>query len=426
MAAYYNEIDLYAAEWLRNLIKAGHIADGEVDTRSIVDVQSDELREFTQCHFFAGIAGWSHALRLAGWEDERQIWTGSCPCQPFSVAGQGKGTDDPRHLWPHFFRLIRGCRPPVVMGEQVAGAAGYGWLDGVRSDLESESYTIEGVDIPACSVNAPHIRSRLYWVAMDNTQSKRLERWRDSPPITATEPDGGNAGATGRNSYDMAISNIDGYDGARGHAAVQGSDGKNDGISVGSGSDVCPDLANANSGGCVEAGERGSLDTIHPRELHDRMSIAERDPCGIDMADSASEGLEGATRESLQRDLNGSASDGVADNMADTQSEQLRGGHAREPISPSSSNEGETQQREWIWSDVGSNGVNFWNDAIWLNGADGKTRRAQPDICLLAHGVPARVGKLRAYGNAIVPPLAAEVIKAFMDQESQRFITPAL
>ena len=141
MAAYYNEIDAYAAQWLRNLIGKGLIADGEVDTRSIVDVDPNDLRKFTQCHFFAGIAGWSHALRLAGWPDDRPIWTGSCPCQPFSVAGKGKGVADERHLWPHFFRLISACRPPVVMGEQVAGAAGYGWLDGVRLDLEGEDYS---------------------------------------------------------------------------------------------------------------------------------------------------------------------------------------------------------------------------------------------------------------------------------------------
>lgn len=124
MAAFYNEIDPYAAEWLRNLMKKGLIADGEISTQSIVDLQPADLAGFTQCHFFAGIGGWSHALRLAGWPDNRPIWTGSCPCQPFSVAGKGAGTNDPRHLWPHFHRLIAACRPPVVMGEQVAGAAG--------------------------------------------------------------------------------------------------------------------------------------------------------------------------------------------------------------------------------------------------------------------------------------------------------------
>lgn len=58
MTAYYNEIDPYAAQWLRNLIKAGHIADGVVDERSIEDVKPSELRGFTQCHFFAGVGVW--------------------------------------------------------------------------------------------------------------------------------------------------------------------------------------------------------------------------------------------------------------------------------------------------------------------------------------------------------------------------------
>ena len=71
MAAYYNEIDPYAAQWLRNLIAAGHIAPGEVDERSILDVSPDDLTGFIQCHFFAGIGVWSHALRRGGWPDER-------------------------------------------------------------------------------------------------------------------------------------------------------------------------------------------------------------------------------------------------------------------------------------------------------------------------------------------------------------------
>ena len=184
MSAYYNEIEPYAAQWLRNLIKAGHIADGEVDTRSIVDVSPDEIRGFTQAHFFAGIGGWSHALRLAGWPDDRPIWTGSCPCQPFSAAGNRKGVEDERHLWPKLFELIRSVRPDVVMGEQVAGTAGYGWLDGVQTNLEKEGYATGAVDIPACSVNAPHIRQRLYWVS-SNTMCVRGKGY--IPPNSAGE-----------------------------------------------------------------------------------------------------------------------------------------------------------------------------------------------------------------------------------------------
>ncbi|MCS0528194.1 DNA cytosine methyltransferase [Klebsiella grimontii] len=164
-AAYYNEIDPFAAQWLRNLIAAGHIAPGEVDERSIEDVTPDDLRGFTQCHFFAGIGVWSHSLRLAGWPDDRPVWTGSCPCQPFSAAGKGDGFADERHLWPHFFHLISERRPQHVFGEQVAAGNANAWFDLVQADLEGLGYAFGLVPFTSAGIGAPHIRERAYWVA---------------------------------------------------------------------------------------------------------------------------------------------------------------------------------------------------------------------------------------------------------------------
>jgi DNA (cytosine-5)-methyltransferase 1 len=163
--AYYNEIDKNAAQWLRNLIVAGHIAPGYVDERSIEDVYPSDLRGFTQCHFFAGIGVWSHALRASGWADDRPVWTGSCPCQPFSSAGKGAGFDDERHLWPAFQHLIKECSPAIVFGEQVASKDSDPWIDLVHTDLEALGYAFGAVPFPSAGVGAPHIRDRLYWVA---------------------------------------------------------------------------------------------------------------------------------------------------------------------------------------------------------------------------------------------------------------------
>lgn len=166
---YYNEFDSYNAACLRELIADGLIPEGVVDERPIESVNPGDLRGFTQCHFFAGIGGWPHALRLAQWPDDRPVWTGSCPCQSFSVAGEQRGFDDPRHLWPEFFRLIEECRPVAVFGEQVAAAAGKVngecWLDLVSSDLERAGYAFGSAVFPAAGVGAPHKRHRLYFVA---------------------------------------------------------------------------------------------------------------------------------------------------------------------------------------------------------------------------------------------------------------------
>ena len=188
MTAYYNENDPKAAAWLCELIKQGHIAPGVVDTRSIEDVRPVELAGFTQCHFFAGIGGWSLALRLAGWPDDRPVWTGSCPCQPFSAAGKRTGTSDDRHLWPHFHWLIKQCRPVTVFGEQVASKDGLDWLDIVQADLENSDYTSGAVDLCAAGFGAPHIRQRLFWVAQ--SAGDRRSRERQAGSIEA-RPDAG-------------------------------------------------------------------------------------------------------------------------------------------------------------------------------------------------------------------------------------------
>jgi DNA (cytosine-5)-methyltransferase 1 len=279
VSAYYNEIDKFAAQWLRNLIAAGHIAPGDVDERSIVDVRPDDLRGYTQCHFFAGIGGWSYALRLAGVPDSRSVWTGSCPCQPFSAAGKGKGAADERHLWPAWFRLIRECGPPIVFGEQVAAAISHGWLDAVFADLEAQSYACGATVLPACSVGAPHIRQRLWFVADSERNTGGARR----PAIESTE--GAGAPRTGA------------------HA---------------------------------ELGRRGDVGVV---------------------------------------------------------------GHA-----PSEQVGRTGQPRE-----------NFWGDCIWLPCIDGKARPTKSGLFPLAHGVPARVGKLRAAGNAIVPQLAAEFVRAYVE-----------
>lgn len=159
MSAYYNEIDPFAAAWLRELIKAGLIADGEVDERDIRDVRAEDLRGFAQCHFFAGIGGWSYALRLAGWPDDQACWTFSSPCQFRSSATRGRAVA--LDQWPQQRRLVFTGRPGVFFGEQVAAAVD--WFDGLCADVASVGYDIGAAILPAVAVGADHARARMYF-----------------------------------------------------------------------------------------------------------------------------------------------------------------------------------------------------------------------------------------------------------------------
>lgn len=271
MKALYNENDRYCCDWLSNLMDAGLITPGKIDDRSIHEVAPDDVAGFNRVHFFAGIGGWDYALNLAGWK-ESEVWTGSCPCQPFSLAGKQRGFADERHLWPVWYELIKERRPAKVFGEQVASASE--WLRLVRGDLEALGYAVGAMPVQAASAGADHLRDRYWFVAdAESGEDRRVLKPRLSTDLAA----GG-------------------------------------------------DVGNAES---------------------------------------------------------------ITERKSDTKADAIASGGEARPISCSSSNQFD-----------------------WVIGADGKSRRVKSGIRLLAHGVPARVGKLRAFGNAIDPRPAAAFIQA--------------
>lgn len=352
--AYYNEHDPFAAGWLRKLIEAGEIAPGVVDERSIVDVQPQDLDGYTQCHFFAGIGGWSLALRLAGWPDDRPVWTGSCPCQPFSVAGKNLGEEDERHLWPEFARLIGQRRPPVVLGEQVASTAGRGWLSAVRLDLEGLGYGVGSADLCAAGVGAPHIRQRLWWggIAVHGLADADHGRRSSRGEPTGQEDD------------------------QRGHVRERRGVARRLADADNNGRD--PGLAGDARG---EAGPRGAHGDIHDRRGGAR---------GLADADGGDPGAERLQRGGEHRQR---TEDSGAVRRADLGARgDLRPGLARARAADAP-----------------------WGAADWLFCRDGKWRPVEPGTFPLAHGLPARMGRLRAYGNAIVPQVAAAFIRSFQE-----------
>ena len=406
--AYYNEWDKDAAAWLRELIAAGLIMAGDVDERSISDVRPTDLAGYAQCHFFGGISGWPLALQLAGWPDDHPCWSGSCPCQPFSSAGKRTGITDCRHLWPEFKRLIAACCPSFVFGEQVASSEVVGsqleaaflvavqegkiaranrlakrlaaskgfhfhprWLDGVRADLEAEGYAFRFMVLGAHSVGAPHIRQRVFWLA--HSQGERV---------------GG-----GRGQRDGAASATAGE---RRH-----QDGQLAESLAGSATEWLADAERADSRGGI-AGEQG-------QQGGGRAGLADDgEPGGLGNAGGAGH-QERIGNRRVQR----------------------------EAVEP---HEGQAVECG------GNSGP--WSDCVLIPCRDGKVRRVgrrirplaariprdvamlMPRLAKLGHDPTAarriirearrhRITALKGAGNSIVPPLAAEFIRAAMAAEKE-------
>ena len=298
---YYNEFDPFAAAWLEELIKDGLIPAGTVDQRSITDVEANDLKDFTQCHFFAGIGGWSYALQLAGWSADRPVWTGSPPCQPFSVAGNKKGKDDLRHLWPVFFNLIRECQPSIVFGEQVASAIRQSWFDDLQTDMAAEGYASGLAVLPACSIGAPHKRDRLFYVSERVADTDSSLGWPKQEPRQSTRSERRKSDGDSRSYVSTSDERLDNTE----HEGLEGHSGS------------------VNGAGGQQAADRSNAQASVPVD---------------------------------------------------------------------------------------------WSDVYYPRFRDGKCRPVPTESTLfpLAHGVPNRVGILRGAGNAIVPQVAAEVIRAYM------------
>lgn len=179
MRVLLTDNDKGACEWLENLLRerfqlfGPHVKEAHVLCEDVRELGEADLEGFQQAHFFAGIGGWPLALWMAGWPGDREVWTASLPCQPFSNAGSRKGESDERHLWPVFRGLVAERMPATLFGEQVASAAGRGWLARVRADLEALGYAVGAADLCAAGEGAPHIRQRLFWVADHNDHGLR-------------------------------------------------------------------------------------------------------------------------------------------------------------------------------------------------------------------------------------------------------------
>jgi DNA (cytosine-5)-methyltransferase 1 len=361
MTAYYNENDEDKAAWLRELIRKGIVAPGEVDTRSISAVWPEDLAGFSQHHFFAGIGVWSYALRLAGWPDDRPVWTGSCPCPSFSAAGKGGGFDDPRHLWPDWARLIRKCRPATIFGEQADDAIGYGWLDLVQTDLEREDYAVGKAVLGACSVGAPHIRQRLYFVAHAQ-RSETLARLGEIQSRTRTH----NANGFRDGGIDERMAHTDSERCRETGICARESRPSRSGADC--------ELADSDRRGQSVRGE--------PSAQHDG-ELRSESVCRMGNADSAASEQHGAK---------------VSRSQAQGSGEWFGNGHQRDGHS-------------------GAGFVNgFWRGADWVlrkrwNSEDWEWCPTEPGTFPLVAGTTNRVLKLRGYGDAI----CAEVAKAFIE-----------
>lgn len=427
---FYNDNDPFAAEWLQLLIDGEAIPKGKVDGRSISEVTSADVLGYRQCHWFAGVAGWPEALRIAGYGSADGIWTASMPCQPLSSAGKHHGEKDERHLWPEFYRLVSECRPAIIIGEQSASADGREWLDGISLDLEELGYAVGASDLCVAGIGSPHIRQRIYWgaVRMADTEYDAgcAEHVTESRGRCAKSGDTSECeGACRMADTDRERqSRREKQYGCEKQSEQQAS--RRDDTGGCSESDRLADTANSN-------GRRGKCGKKTGTWQDGERRVGSAGSCAVDRLGNSESDNERGSRISKSCDGRQSptgGSDSRVDGMGYAISQGL-------------------QRHSWHVTDrdksgrVGENATgsvaasSAWSDFRIVGCLDGKYRRLSATDEPLVAGIPRsmgsfepriqgmakrarrnRIGRLKGYGNAIAPQLAAVFIQSFMDAVS--------
>ena len=381
-------------------------------------------------------------LKEIGNEPERIIQDfdlicGGIPCQPFSVAGKKKGKEDDRHLWPYMYEIIKYKKPSWVIVENVGGFVNVA-LDDVCLDLETQGYATQSFIIPACSVEAPHRRDRI-WILGKNLENpgRSLRQGRIEQGENADEVGQGDADqlerSSGTSRSDVANSQLKGLEGQHGDSSSQRRQDEGSLSGTEGSSRTYEDVPNS-SGQRLEGhrGEHGLREASQEEQTGRRsqerdVSHAKELDRNVDVNGLSGQG-DGQQRQGLQGELGG-ASGNRAEDVADTErlGQQGQGEHER-PSNTEKDSEGQASG-----TDDGSQGqTGQGHTEPGVGGmADGVSARLdghygferEPNIPRVATGIPERVNRLKALGNSIVPQVIHNIGLAILEEEKRTNVT---
>ena len=392
----YKHLDLFSGIGGFSL---GLEATGEFETVAFCDYepfcQKVLRKHWEEVPIYGDIKELTYEKLKADGIDQIDIITGGYPCQPFSVAGKQKAEQDPRHLWPEYFRLVQECRPTWVIGENVGGHIKLG-LDTVLKDLESEGYSARTFSISASSIGANHKRERVWIIANSNNTRDRTSEYgiERKKQESITERQRRSQSQFSRYSETLADSN-DRLSKQSNEEVRTGRDTFDNGNS---------DMANSSS----ERLERHRRE----HELREDSEEGKVSRSSEDVANTRSEGLKSSRatgkmgskskEEEGRRSQSSFLSTSSNSNVAN--SERIRQQGPGKPIG--SSNTETNSNGKTSWFNHGSEREEGWWDL-------------EPNVGRVAHGIPNRVDRLKSLGNSLIPHIPYYIGQSIIQTERE-------